>query len=365
MRKIFLWGYWARNFGDDLFLKVYIEKIRSYRIKTYILTSKRYRKFYQNMGFNVICSDSLLYRVSYKILVSCGFPELYYLLIKKNSLFVMLGGSLFAENKGNLAETRQIKNLRWAVRKSKKAFVIGSNFGPYNSKAFYEAYKSLFNKTYDVCFRDKKSFDLFKTEVQSVRYASDIAFEGNWKEAATDECESVVVSILNLEQRPGLSQHCKLYEDVISEIVKQHLTAGEKVTLLSLCETEGDLIACDRISKRVYAESNMNAEVVNYENIDEVVGLISKAKKIYATRFHALMLSLYFQKNVVPIIYNEKGINALETYCKSIEWFKISDFDDTTAYKLYHTNQLAKLKLANESQFQQLTHYCDQEWQDI
>ena len=26
MKKIFLWGYWAKNFGDDLFLKVYLDQ---------------------------------------------------------------------------------------------------------------------------------------------------------------------------------------------------------------------------------------------------------------------------------------------------------------------------------------------------
>lgn len=40
MKKIFLWGYWTKNFGDDLFLKVYQEQMKKFNIKTYILTEK-------------------------------------------------------------------------------------------------------------------------------------------------------------------------------------------------------------------------------------------------------------------------------------------------------------------------------------
>ena len=46
MKKIFLWGYWAKNFGDDLFLKVYLDQMKEANINTYILTEKKYKKFY-------------------------------------------------------------------------------------------------------------------------------------------------------------------------------------------------------------------------------------------------------------------------------------------------------------------------------
>ena len=49
MKKIFLWGYWTQNFGDDLFLKVYQEQMKKFNIKTYILTEKKYSDFYKNM----------------------------------------------------------------------------------------------------------------------------------------------------------------------------------------------------------------------------------------------------------------------------------------------------------------------------
>lgn len=49
MKKIFLWGYWAKNFGDDLFLKVYLDQMKEANINTYILTEKKYKKFYEEI----------------------------------------------------------------------------------------------------------------------------------------------------------------------------------------------------------------------------------------------------------------------------------------------------------------------------
>lgn len=130
MKKIFLWGYWAKNFGDDLFLKVYLDQMKEANINTYILTEKKYKKFYEEMGVKVVSKDSFIYKLSYKILTMCRKPELYFWLVNKRSLFVLLGGSLFAENKGTLAEQKQFLNLDYATTKAEKSFVIGSNFGP-------------------------------------------------------------------------------------------------------------------------------------------------------------------------------------------------------------------------------------------
>lgn len=90
------------------------------------------------MGVKVVTKDSFIYKLSYKLLMLCRKPELYFLLVNKRSLFVLLGGSLFAENKGELAEQQQFVNLDYATTKAEKAFVIGSNFGPYT----HEKYKN-------------------------------------------------------------------------------------------------------------------------------------------------------------------------------------------------------------------------------
>lgn len=357
MKKIFLWGYWTQNFGDDLFLKVYQKQMKKFNIKTYILTEKRYSDFYKNMGFNTICKNTFFYRLTYKFLAIFNLPELFFLLINKNDLFVMLGGSLFAENKGMIAEKMQFRNLEYATNKAKKSFVIGSNFGPYKTEEFKTNYAKLFKNMEDVSFRDQKSYELFSQELKNVRYAPDIAFEGRWTESR-EKKDCIVVSVIDLENRQNLFKYKDIYEKGIVTICLHHIKKGKKVYLLSLCDKEGDTITCDNIRKMIDEKYKKYVKVVNYESIDETINLLSSANKIYATRFHALMMALYFKKNVIPIIYNEKGINAIKSYCRDLQWFEIADFNGITIDRMINTNQIADLQIPNSKQFQKLDEYC-------
>lgn len=357
MKKIFLWGYWTKNFGDDLFLKVYLEQMKGATLNTYILTEKKYKKFYKKMGVKVVTKDSFIYKLSYKLLTICGKPELYFLLVNKKSLFVLLGGSLFAENKGTLAEQKQFANLNYATTKAKKSFVIGSNFGPYTHKKYKEQYEVLFSKIEDVSFRDKMSYELFNQSLKNVRYAPDIVFEGNWQKNII-KSNSIVISVINVETRQELAVYKDVYEKTIADICLYHINKNEKVFLLSLCQQEGDNFACQRIYEIFSQNDKRFIEVINYNSIDRTIELFASAKKIYATRFHALMMGLYFHKNIVPIIYNEKAINAIESYCRSLKWFSIENFDEKTLHQMVKIDQTAKLELPESKQFQGLLEYC-------
>lgn len=358
MKKIFLWGYWEKNFGDDLFLKVYLEKMKKINVTTYILTEKRYKQYYEKMGLKVVSKDLIIYKIIYRILTILNKPELYFLMVKKNDLFVMLGGSLFAENKGEDAEKKQLRNLDYAINKSEASFVIGSNFGPYTHNEFKEEYKRLFENVDSITFRDKNSYDLFNKTLNNVRYAPDIAFEGNWKEN-TNCTNDVIISVIDLEHRDNLAKYKEIYEKGIVEICLYHTKKKEKVFLLSLCEKEGDVVACQRIFNLLNEYDKKYVEVINYKSIDETVNLLSSAKKIYATRFHALMLALYFKKNVIPIIYNEKGVNAIKSYCNSMKWFLIENFCEENLELMKSINQTADLELSDSKQFQKLLEYCE------
>lgn len=351
MKKIYLWGYWAHNFGDDLFLKVYLDKIQKYHVKTYLLTKKKFKSYYEKMGFEVICADSIQYRMMYKILTALDRPELFYSLVRKSDWFVMLGGSLFAENKGKHAEKLQLKNLNYAVNRAEKSFVIGSNFGPYKSPFFLKNYTELFKHTDDVCFRDRKSLSLFCDSLGNVRFSPDVVFEGVWHQQPLLYENKVVISAIDLRNRCDLIQYCETYEQALSDLCIKHIKNGDQIVLLSLCENEGDTSACNRIQKMVEEDVGKSVDIIEYNTIDEVLGLIEGAQKVYATRFHALMTSLYFKKKVVSIPYNDKSINAANSYNIECPSFPIWAFDTQTAEKMFECSVVPKMQLADTNQF--------------
>lgn len=61
---------------------------------------------------------------------------------------------------------------------------------------------------------------------------------------------------------------------------------------------------------------------------------------------------------MIPIIYNEKGINAIKSYCRDLQWFEIADFNGITIDRMINTNQIADLQIPNSKQFQKLDEYC-------
>lgn len=337
-----------------MFLKVYLNKTGKYKTKTYILTQKKFKNYYREMGFRVLCADSLLYRVSYKILAALHQPELFYHLVDKDCWFIMLGGSLFAENKGENAESLQLKNLAFAVKRAQETFVIGSNFGPYKNNSFLEGYTNLFMNTNDVCFRDKKSLDLFRGSLKNVRFSPDVVFEGEWHQTFSTLKNKVVISAIDLSCRENLSKYNDIYAKTLSDICIKHIKNGDQVILLSLCESEGDTIACNNIQEIVKAKIKTTIDIIRYTETNEILGLIENAKKIYATRFHALMISLYFQKKVVSIAYNEKTINATTSYCSDCPSFPIWMFNEQSAEKMYRCDRIPTVLMPHSNQFQKL-----------
>ena len=146
--KTVIWGYWANNLGDDLFLESLINEFKpTSDNKYYLLTYKKYRQHYKEMGYLPICKDSFLYRAFGKITRRIFKCEPYFFACNKNTLFIILGGSLFAENKTEIEEQLQYNNLEYAIMHSFKSCIIGSNFGPFRTKDYLEKYRGLYSGT--------------------------------------------------------------------------------------------------------------------------------------------------------------------------------------------------------------------------
>ena len=324
-----VWGYFLQNLGDDLMLKAFLKAAEGRYQKIYINSYRSYEAYYSGLGVTAVAQDSFVQRAANKILRTLRLPQLYFRLAKgKNTDFIILGGSVFIEAPTEEENAQRLRDLEYARCHADKTYVIGSNFGPFVSPRFYDKYRAFFSKCTDVCFRDFYSRDLFP-DLKNVRYAPDVVLSGLWdsERDSAPEKNTVLISVMNLEKRPRLKAVLPAYEKTLAELVGYHVAQGDRVVLAAFCEADGDTEACARIQKLC---GGKNVEILPYRD-GTILAAISGAKKIYASRFHAVILALYYGTACVPFIYDEKTTNAIRAYCgemKSVDMLDLPAWEE-------------------------------------
>lgn len=350
-KNCIIWGYWVKNVGDDLFLLA-LKTVLDNKFNLIIATEKKYYDYYTSLGFKIENTDSLSYKILYKIANKFQVAEPFFRRINKNTYFVAIGGSLFSENKTQHLELMQLVNLEFAVKNAEKSFIVGSNFGPYKTAEYYNAYKALFSKFDNICFRDKYSYHLFENELDNVRWSFDIALQTKWE----DYCENVekfdiAISAIDLSNRKELKNRKKDYEEKLIGICKRHIDAKQKVALLVFCEKEGDNDVYIRIKKRLSSDL---LQVIDYTSITRILSIIRSCDLLYATRFHAIMMGLYFSKKMIPIVYNEKSTNALLAYTKNFDSYDINEVERWDIDEMINSGRILELNVCCTKQFDAL-----------
>lgn len=298
VKKIFVCMYLVHNLGDDLFLDTLVRKYPNCQF-TINYTNNDYDDFianYNNLNRIIGVRD-------------------YSKIGSEYDAVIYIGGSLFQE----VAISYSIYQTRMGIinqfkTRNKPVFMIGTNFGPYTTQKFFNLYENFLAECYDVCVRDKYSYNLLK-HIPTVRYAPDIVFQSDFlkKDYDLKDDNTVGFSIMNFKKRDSL---CKYHSDYISNICKsiQYLVDnGYSCVLMSFCENEGDLESINEIKSNLSNYYLERISTYNYtNNLAEAISLISSFKLFVSTRFHATILALGLGVGVLPIIYNVKTLNTLK-----------------------------------------------------
>ena len=260
MKKVFIMAYARKNLGDDLFIKMILDKYNN--IDFYIKVND-----YNNVEELDKCENL------HVLIGNDTDEELYKMNEEEYDAYIYIGGSIFME--GGKVYNLSPKFLNFVERCKKKNIpfcYVSSNYGPYQTKEYFELSKRNFKTCTDICFRDKYSYNLFK-DIETVRYAPDYAF-GYEQEEQTKINNSVGISVIDLEIRNELKHLYKYYYKFIIENIKQYIKEGKKVYLYSFCEYEGDEKILDKIKTEIGNESNL-IEVKYDGNVEEFLKMYS------------------------------------------------------------------------------------------
>lgn len=318
MKRIRLYGYWNQNLGDDLMAELLLQR-------------------YPEMGFysdswqpvpaapNLESAETLQRkygRINHllNILTLYQRKDFFLNAVKRRCLAecicsVYIGGSIYMQDGDPEARVlREEEKLQHGP-----LFVIGANFGPYREERFRECFEGYFRRCGGVMFRDRASYDLF-SHLGNVGYGPDVVLNLRAEPEPSDG--RVLISVIDLTHRPELAAWQEVYEAFVARLCEACLRQGKRPVLVSFCEAQGDGRAAERILLKLVPKCRKNTDVLCYRgDTEEIRHAFARAERVIATRFHAMILALCYEKPVFAVCYSEKLTNVLQDldfgqYCR-------------------------------------------------
>lgn len=337
MKNVKLNMYLKQNLGDDLFLKVILERYPNtvFHIQSDINYKKTFLKKYKNVKIYQGMKNKI---INFIYFITKQNKKMFHYIKNKCDLMITLGGSMFIEkNKSEELLKKELEHLY--LNDYKPYYIIGSNFGPYQNSYYKKIYESIFLKAEVVNFREEYSHNLFKN-INHVHFYPDVVFSLNKDYIEVKNKKEVTISVMNIKK--------DAYYEKMIELIHFFLKKNYQINLVSFCKYEGDEKAIQKIMNQL--DNKEKIHIYNYRgNIDKILKVIAQSKIVVATRFHACVLGLLFNKTVIPISYSNKTLNVLKDLKfkgKIIDINKIEEFniakltEDDLNYRLNIDNQI-------------------------
>jgi colanic acid/amylovoran biosynthesis protein len=340
-KKILVSAYIKGNLGDDLFLKVLCERYPN--VDFYVFGASKYKSIFNEItNLHYLSNDLFISKGLNKIARSFGCYDLIRTIIGKfMDGHVLIGGSLFMES-SNSKDIAFLKNKN-SILSKKPNFLIGSNFGPFNTNEFLLKHKILFEKFSDVCFRDNYSYGLFE-KLNNTRISDDVVFQLKYNPRNTSE-KKLTISMINLEVRPELKQYKNEYLRKITDLILLFVKQDYEINLISFCDDEGDLLAIKEVCNLIPLDYHKSLNIISHSNINSSLEVMANSKYIIATRFHAMIVGWVLDIPVHPMVYSDKMINVINDVEFCEPYSDIRNISDVQPLDIY--NSLINQKLHN------------------
>lgn len=313
MKKVFVMAYLRKNFGDDLFLKMLLEKYKN--IDFYIK--------HDEYEFVDILDK---YNNLHVLYGKDTDEELYNLDLNEYDAYVYIGGSIFMEGGSSYNLSEKFYDFVKRCRENNKPFCyISCNYGPFQTQEYFELSKKDFKECTDICFRDLYSYNLFK-DIETVRYAPDFAFSYSSPKVEKQK-DTVGISVINLNVRNDLKNKNDKYMKFLKKNIKKYISLGKDVFLFSFCKCEGDEDIIEDILKSFPNENHLH--VVKYTgDIDDFLKQYNLMEYMICARFHAMILSSIAMQKIYVMSYSKKIDRVIEDLKLSLPILHINELED-------------------------------------
>jgi len=340
MKKVFVMAYLRKNFGDDLFVKMLLEKYKN--IDFYI-------KHDENEFVDILDKYDNLHVLYGKD----TDEELYNTDVNEYDAYVYIGGSIFMEGGSSYNLSEKFYDFVKRCRENNKPFCyISCNYGPYQTQEYFELSKKDFKECTDICFRDLYSYNLF-SDIETVRYAPDFAFSYNTPKVEKQK-DTVGITVINLNIRNDLKDKNDKYMKFLERNIKNYISLGKEVFLYSFCKHEGDEDTIKVILKMFPNENHLH--VVKYAgDIDEFLKQYNSMEYMICARFHAMILSSISRQKIYVMSYSKKIDRVIEDLDLDFSVLHINDLEENydlllDDFKVVDNEKIQKISKAAEKQ---------------
>lgn len=324
--RVLLKAYTQLNVGDDLFIDIIT---RRYPDARFMLASETrgYGAFAaerENLG--LFCGHTFFYRALRRL---GRTPFIEKSIMRRFDAVVYIGGSVFMEN----AADRYLENVidaetAYCAKKNIPYYILSCNFGPYETEEYAARMRKCFARCTQVCFRDSASYRMF-SELGSVSLAPDAAFSVGLKKPHARP-DVLGVAPISYKNRKGGAELDGAYIKNTADIIRAHLEGGGHAEIFCFCAFEGDTDAADEILSELGARaSDVRVRVYDgrlYEFLREYLS----CGRVFASRFHAVLLALVYEIPLMAHIYSKKTENVL----RDAGVWNDMDFDSFKQYRI-------------------------------
>ena len=342
MKNILLIAYIKENLGDDLFVKMLVEKYPMYNFFMRLQSSKYIGKLADLPNLEISIVDDLN-------------DKLYSSNVQDFDAYIYIGGSIFMETGTVYKHSEEFYQFIQKCKKNNRPFYyISCNYGPYMTQEYFNYSQKIFADCKDVCFRDIASYNMFK-ELPSIRYAPDFAF--NYiPNQIEKKPNSIGISVIDLLPRKDLKNKHEQYINSLITNIKNYIATDKTVYLYSFCKFEGDENTMNSILEKF--SNHPNIVPIRYDgDIDKFLNTYSKMEYFICTRFHSAILSCIFKQKIQILSYSKKINNVINDLKFQLPITDISNISDSTNFNLSDFRVVDDIKLKNA--IQEAKHQVD------
>ena len=279
---IYLTGYFDRNFGDDMMMKLVVAGLPEITF------------FVDETADTPLLSETNVIAKPYEV-CRC-FPKL-----------VVTGSGFMINTKAAF-----ITELAWFLKGYHPGdYCLGCNMEPLDDPIKRFLIRQKLNKFKLITCRDQESYCWLRqnTGKPEIHYLPDILFSipDVWLPVRKAP-DKLGISVMH---RAGDQADCAYYR-AMAKIADEWIRKTGKDVLLMAFDTgkEDDLFACRAVQSLMQFPDR--AEIVAHRDGAEIPAAFAQCEKIIAARFHATILALRMGIPVYPLVYREKTRNLLK-----------------------------------------------------